>query len=226
MVNKQEKYIMDYADKDTEYYTAQRDDIIQILPKKVDTLLDVGCGQGNFAVAAKEVFDCETWGVEYNPKEAKVASSRLDKVFVGKIEDNMKKIPKNMFDVISFNDVLEHLVDPYELLSKLKVKLSPDGVIVASIPNVRYIRNLAHVLFQKDWEYREEGGILDTTHLRFFTKKSIVRMFEETGYEVEEIKGISQINKAKATIISLASFGGMTDTTYLQFAVRARVKKG
>ena len=81
-------------------------------------------------------------------------------------------LPDNNFDVVIFNDVLEHFENPWAVLENVKTKLNASGVVVASIPNVAYITNLVELILKKDWRYKPEGGILDKTHLRFFTKKS------------------------------------------------------
>lgn len=212
---------MDYDVKDTQYYIADRYDIVDILPSNINTVLDIGCSQGDFAATVKKKFDCEAWGIEPMKDQADIAKTKLDKVLHGHIEEHLNALPDNYFDVITFNDVLEHLVDPYEILSMLQPKLSANGHIAASIPNVRYIRNIYKMLVAKDWEY-EDGGILDRTHLRFFTKKSMIRMFEDTGYTVENIKGITQMQKAKSLIVDVCSLGSMHDTTYKQFAILAK----
>jgi hypothetical protein len=98
----------------------------------------------------------------------------------------------------------------------MKEKLSPDGVIVASIPNVRYFRNLFDLVVRGTWDY-EDFGILDKTHLRFFTKKSIKEMFESLGYRILRIHGINATPSWKVALFNLATLGAFSDTQYLQF---------
>ena len=86
--------------------------------------------------------------------------------------------------------MLEHLVEPFEVLEKMKAKLVKNGEIIVSIPNVRYIKNLYHLLIEKDWQY-QDNGILDRTHLRFFTEKSIKRSLVENGWEISFQKGVN-----------------------------------
>lgn len=207
--------------KDRSYYTSERPEIIKRLPKKINSLLDVGCGSGAFAAKIKSNYACKSWGVEVDAKEAAVAKAKLDTVLVGKIEDVINKIPNNKFDIISFNDVLEHLEDPYTTINQIKPKFVKNGKLVASIPNVRYIRNLYRLIFLKDWKYEDEG-ILDNTHLRFFTKKSIVAIFEDNGYEVISIEGINQLAGFKKYLIIILSLGWLLDTTYVQYLVIAK----
>lgn len=217
--------IMDYDTKETVYYEADRQDMHRFIPTGVSTHLDIGCGQGAFGKGLKQKFPrLESWGLELSKTEGKIAKKNLDKAIIGTIEDNLKELPDGYFDVISFNDVLEHLVDPYEVLCLLQPKLSPNGVVVASIPNVRFVRNLVNLLIKKDWTY-ENGGILDRTHLRFFTYKTMRDMFEKCGYRVETLEGISQIAKWKATLLTLVSLGQLRDTTFIQYAVVARPRR-
>ncbi len=114
----------------------------------------------------------EVWGVELSQQAAAEAQSKLDKVFVGSIEDGTLLLPEGFFDCVVFNDVLEHLVNPWAVLTSIKMFMQPDAYVVASIPNVRYFDNIKQLLKHKQWKYEDEG-ILDKTHLRFFTIESI-----------------------------------------------------
>ncbi len=156
--------------------------MLPFIPTTATKILEVGCGQANFSSQLVKEGN-EIWGIELNPNAAKVASEKLYKVLTGTIEERISEIPDNYFDVIIMNDVIEHLIYPKEVLEQLKTKMVVNGLIVSSIPNVRYSKNLFKLLFKKDWKYTE-SGILDNTHFRFFTKKSIKRMFTETGFEV------------------------------------------
>ncbi len=135
----------------------------------------------------------------------------------------MESLPDKYFDCIVFNDVLEHMADPYIILEKIKNKLSNNGVIVCSIPNVRHVRVLRDLLFKKQWEY-QDAGILDRTHLRFFTKKSIISMFNNLNYELKVIKGIQATKFWMFLPINIITFGFFSDSRYIQFACVAKPK--
>lgn len=92
--------------------------------------------------------------------------------------------------MIILNDILEHLLFPWDDLQHLKSKLTDEGVVVSSVPNVRCIKNLFKLIFKKDLKYVDEG-ILDSTHFRFFTEISIKALYENNGYAVQKIKGIN-----------------------------------
>lgn len=208
---------MDYENKPQGYYDNIRTEMLQFLPSNAKRVLDVGCGNGAFALAIKEQNNAEVWGIEFMTGPGIEAKNVLDRVFIGRCEDYIKDLPENFFDVIYFNDVLEHLVDPYEVLKQIKSKLKPKGRIISSIPNVRHFNTFKKVLFQKDWKY-EDHGVMDRTHLRFFTKKSIRRMYEALGYEVLIHKGINRSKSVKPYLFYALTLFTQLDMQYVQFA--------
>jgi len=120
--------------------------------------------------------------------------------------------------------VLEHTKDPWIVLEKLKTKFNIGGKILASIPNVRFYTNLLNLFFKKDWKY-EDVGILDKTHLRFFTKKSMVRLFTDSGYVVDKIIGINGPRKIHirfiTTLFNILTLGLFSDILYPQYLIVA-----
>jgi 2-polyprenyl-3-methyl-5-hydroxy-6-metoxy-1,4-benzoquinol methylase len=206
------------------YYDGVRYEMVRFIPKSTKTFLDVGCGNGKFGEFLKNQFNnAIVWGAEVNTVAANKAIEKLDKVVVGDVSGMMEKLPDNYFDCVSFNDSLEHMVDPFDVLLKIKCKLSRDGVVVSSIPNVRYFDNLRDLIFKKQWEYVDEG-ILDRTHLRFFTEKSITTMYKRLGYDIEEMEGINRTGNKKARLLIKLTFRWLQDIQYLQFATRAKPK--
>jgi hypothetical protein len=91
---------------------------------------------------------------------------------------------------------------------------------VSSIPNIRYFRNLFDIVIRGEFRY-QEGGILDKTHLRFFTKKSIIEMFESLGYRIRQLEGINATPSWRVGLFNLATFGYFNDMKYVQFGVVA-----
>jgi 2-polyprenyl-3-methyl-5-hydroxy-6-metoxy-1,4-benzoquinol methylase len=213
---------MDYNNKPSGYYDNVRLEMLKYLPKDAKKIMDVGCGNGAFAEIIKEKNNAEVWGIEYMEEHGKDAIPKLDKVFIGPCEDFVENLPEGYFDVIYFNDVLEHLVDPYWVLDVLKSKLAKGGVIISSIPNVRFYKSFMKVLLNKEWKY-EDHGIMDKTHMRFFTKKSIKRMYEELGYEVLSHEGINRSKSIKPYLFYLLTFFTQLDMRFVQFATVARV---
>lgn len=215
---------MDYENKPEGYYDNIRHEMIKYLPNNPQRIIDIGCGNGVYAELLKKQTKAEVWGIEYMDREARVASSKLDKVFSGRCEDFLDELPDQYFDAIYFNDVLEHLVDPYMVLDKIKYKLTSDGVVISSIPNVRYHNTFMRVLIQKDWKY-EDYGVMDRTHLRFFTKKSIHRMYDELGYDVITHEGINRSRSIKPYLYNIPVLFTQLDIRYPQYATVAKFKK-
>ncbi|MFO7745521.1 MAG: class I SAM-dependent methyltransferase [Psychroflexus sp.] len=208
---------MDYQDKKDIYYKKERPEMLEFFPKNAKTVLEVGCGQGTFAKQIKDLYQTETWGIEYMESHAKEAQKVLDKVFIGQCEKFIDDLPDNYFDVIYFNDVLEHLFDPYMVLEKMKQKLTEKGKIISSLPNIRYHSALKMLILKKDWKY-EDSGVLDHTHIRFFTKKSIERMYKNLGFKIITHKGINKTRSLKPYIYNLLLFFTASDIFYVQFA--------
>ena len=194
------------------------------MPADAKVILEVGCGAGGFSSQFMKE-GVEVWGIEPFKEVADQAKSKLTKVICDYVENAISQLPDNYFDAIIFNDVLEHLIHPGQVINDLKVKLSKEGCIVASIPNVRYVKNLHHVLVGRDWKY-VDSGILDYTHYRFFTKKSIRRMFDESGYNLDKLQGIRPTKVERFRLfnmyLSLVLMTNQSDARYPQFAVVAR----
>lgn len=210
--------------KDTSYYGHTRPEMLPFIPKNAKRILEIGCGQANFS--AQLVQDgVEVWGVEPDKAAAKIASTRLFKVLVGILDDTINELPNNYFDVIIMNDVLEHLYYPWEDLKKLKNKLVKNGVTVSSIPNVRYSKNIFKLIFKKDWKYTE-SGILDNTHFRFFTKKSIIRLHKDCGLSIQKIRGVNMTKSflyfPYALIVNILMLFSQTDMFFMQYATVAK----
>jgi len=205
------------------YFDVMRTDMLEFLPSEYSKVLEVGCCTGNFRQLLSKPH--EYWGCELFKEAASIAKTKLDKVLVGFYEDVVNEIPDNYFDLIIANDVIEHMELPWNFLQSIKRKMSANASIILSIPNVRYIRNLIELLYKKDWEYKD-CGILDITHLRFFTQKSIVRLLNENGFEIEKIKGINldpvKIKKRYLLIYWLHKLVIGSDIEFLRFGVRAK----
>jgi len=214
---------MDYENKTDQYYDNYRPEMLAFLPTDVSKILDVGCSNGGFGKSIKENRDVEIWGIEPMNDPATKARSVLDKVIENNIESAIKELPSNYFDVIYFNDVLEHLLDPYFVLETIKDKLKDGGVVISSIPNIRYFRNFFKLLFNKDFEYTLEG-VMDKTHLRFFTTNSIKNMYSNAGYSIIKHQGINGSKSLKPKLFNILFGFKASDVRYSQFATVAKKK--
>jgi GT2 family glycosyltransferase/2-polyprenyl-3-methyl-5-hydroxy-6-metoxy-1,4-benzoquinol methylase len=175
LVNKSESVI-------DEYYLHARPEILELVSLSALRVLDVGCGAGGFSAHLKNRQSVEVHGVELVTEAAEHARIHLDLVWNKTIEDALPDLPESYYDCIVAADVLEHLIDPWAVLKSLKCKLAPRGKIIVSIPNIQNWGVLSE-LIQGRWDYQSEG-ILDRTHLRFFTRKSIEELFMTAGLNI------------------------------------------
>jgi len=205
------------------YFGYMRPEMVQFLPNDYTKVLDIGCNVGNFRKFCPK--PCEYWGVEPFEKAAEVAKTKMDKVLVGLYSEAEEQIPDNYFDLIIANDVIEHIEQPWDFLQSLKKKLAKNASLVLSIPNVRCYSNLRELLREKDWKYKD-CGILDITHLRFFTEKSIIRLLNENGFEIELMQGINSVKVRRRNLPKywLAKFILGKDIEFTQFGMRVKKK--
>ena len=172
---------------DFSYYTLPRGRLFEQIPADAGQVLEIGCGAGVLGEHLKRSGKAaHVTGVELNPLAAAVARSRLDAVHIGDIETIALDHWASQFDTLVVADVLEHLRDPWRALFRLRDCLKEGGTVIASIPNIAHYKIIKKLLFT-DWRY-EPGGILDHTHLRFFTRGSIEDLFRNAGFEILRVE--------------------------------------
>jgi 2-polyprenyl-3-methyl-5-hydroxy-6-metoxy-1,4-benzoquinol methylase len=191
-------------------------------------VLEFGCATGYMSRALHDGRGATVVGVELDAEAARLAEAHCERVLVGDAEelDLEAELGGERFDAILFADVLEHLREPAALLSRVRPFVADGGVVVASIPNVAHAA-VRLALLGGSFRYREQG-LLDETHLRFFTREGVLDLFESSGFvitqwlrrrlEVEETeipvpRSVPEEARAWAT-------GDPEATTY-QFVVRA-----
>lgn len=213
------------ANADAEYYAKHRPEVVPFLPRAPTRVLEIGCGEGRFRANLPRT--CEYRGVEPSAEAGRVAAAVLDAVLIGTYGEVAAKLPPHYFDVVICNDVIEHMPDHDAFLEDIKQKMAPGAYLVGSVPNVRYLPNLSQVLIAKEWRY-EAFGVLDRTHLRFFTRRSWERTLREHGFVVETIAGINGVTpgatwpRRLAKRVAIAILGA--DTRFLQFGFRVRLE--
>jgi len=181
-----------YADKTQEYFAGIRRDIIDRLSvDRQRRILEIGCGDGSTGAYAKNTGKCGVYvGVELFPAAAKAAERVIDKVHVGNIEDMELPYPDAYFNVLIASEILEHLVNPWQVLRRLHPKMKTKGRVYASSPNIAHHSTL-RMLLNGRWDLKASGR-MDRTHLRWFTPKSYSEMFEQAGYSVLSVEPIVQ----------------------------------
>lgn len=162
-----------------------RPEVAALIPSGCTSALDVGCGPGGFGRSLRERLgpDARIVGVEPVPAQARVARTAhgFDEVIDGYFPDAFGD-RRDRFDLVSFNDVLEHLWDPWQVLEGTHDRLTPGGHVLAAIPSIQYLPVVSR-LVRGRWDYTD-GGTLDRTHVRFFTRATMLEMVEGAGYEV------------------------------------------
>ncbi|ADR19084.1 class I SAM-dependent methyltransferase [Calditerrivibrio nitroreducens] len=206
--------------KEISYFSNIRYDIIKLIPKDNNNILEVGCGDGSTLLELKKEGKAKyIAGIDIIDLGQ---SEKLDKFILADIEMEEIDLPENYFDIVICGDVLEHLVDPWNVLKKLKKFLNNDAIIVASIPNIREIKTMLNIFVKGDFKY-VEAGILDKTHLRFFCKKNILNLFEQTEFEI--VKIVNNLNqKSKRYIFNLVTFGKFEEFITNQYLIVAKNK--
>lgn len=198
-----------YLDKNDDYFGQVRSELLSLVPPGARTILEAGCGSGVFGRALKQRSPAHVVGVELSAGHADRARSVLDEVIVGDIETLMPGFEDRRFDLIIFNDVLEHLLDPWATLATAKKKLADGGAVFAAIPNVRHWSVVRELLIRADWKYTD-WGILDRSHLRFFTGVSAVRMFRQCGFSKLAVHRPLQ-SRSKSALLNRITLGLFED---------------
>lgn len=211
-----------YENKPLDYFSRARTDLLKALPSFSERVLEIGCGSGATLAWMKSIgLAGHTTGIELSPQMAEVASKNADELHIGDAEmllDDVASAP--VYDLVLCLDVLEHFVDPWRMIEKISHVLKPGGLVVASIPNVRHFSVLGPLLFKGRWDY-EEAGILDHTHLRFFTKASAASLLQTNDLDV--IAVVPNIQQgSKSYWAKKLSFELLADFCTVQYLVCAK----
>ncbi|MEK6274695.1 MAG: methyltransferase domain-containing protein [Actinomycetota bacterium] len=202
--------------------------IVSLVPPAT-RVLEFGCATGYMSEVLKSKLGCTVVGIEISPEAAAIAEQHCERVIVGDAEriDYAVELAGEEFDVVLFADVLEHLKEPADVLRRIRPFIAENGVVVASIPNIAH-GSVRLALLGGEFRYRDLG-LLDETHLRFFTRASIQDLFEETGYVITH--WLRQRFDVGATEISVPNvpdavrewLSADPETTTYQFVLRALV---
>lgn len=202
-----------YSTKTASYFSNARADFVDRLPvDRSAHILEIGCGNGaTGALALSEGRAGHYTGVELFEPVAAQAREVLSEVVAGNIETLEFDWQPASFDVLILSEVLEHLVEPRQVLAKLARFVRPGGMVLASSPNIahwRVIRELVMGRFRLS-----DSGVFDRTHLRWFTPESFAAMFEEAGFKVEEVGPVTPFSTRTGAISRMT--GGRFDHLFM-----------
>lgn len=209
-----------YADKNLDYFSRARTEIEPLLSRRPTTgfsVLEIGCSEGHTLEWLKRAGYC-SWAAGVEPyAELRASPGIVDRFFKLDIEQALPDLGSASMDLILCLDVLEHLVNPWETLRRLDGLLKPGGMWIISVPNIRNYHILLDLAFKGRFEYGE-SGILDRTHLRFFTRSSAISLAETTGATVTEVLGTETQRWQKRLLSKI----GLGDLLAKQFILQAR----
>lgn len=174
-------------------YENPRPEVQALVPGNARRVLDLGCASGGLGAALKARQAAEVVGIELDPALARDAAERLDDVVVGDLEQLAGALPAlGEFDCLIAADVLEHLRDPWQVLTAFGALLAPGGTAVISLPNVRYWDTFRALGVRGVWPRLDEG-IFDRTHLRWFTLVDARALLEDAGLHVDHVSPIYRL---------------------------------
>lgn len=209
-----------YQAKPSRYFSGARVDFVARLPiDQRASVLEIGCGTGATGALALEHKRCGRYvGVELVERAAAQAREVLTDVLVGDVERMELPWQPCEFDAVILSEVLEHLIEPWTLLRRLKPYLRPGGLVLASSPNIahwRVLRELALGRFNL-----ADQGVFDRTHMRWFTPATFEDLFESCGYRVNWVGPVTAFGP-KARLLSHYSGGRLDHLLMTQISIEA-----
>lgn len=169
------------------YYALARTELLPFFTQPVGTVLELGCGEGKtLRLLQHQKLAKKVIGVDIDAHSIERAKKYLDIAIVADVENDALPFNKGQFDVVMLPDILEHLRQPEVLLEKVFRWLKPQGYVIVSVPNVQHISVIQN-LWRGRWDYTD-AGIMDRTHLRFFTRATLTEMLEQAGFSVTTVR--------------------------------------
>ena len=186
-------------------------------------ILDVGCGRGNLGSYLQTTYGCKVTGLEIIKDNFLVASKVLHEAHLGDIESMDMSVFESRFDYIIFSDSLEHMLEPKDVLGRVRDLMAENGHLLISMPNIRNFRVTVPLVFSDQWDYQDEG-LLDRTHLRFFTCTSICKLIEQCGYKVEQVRFDLPLS-SKVGVLNMLTLGLLRRHLTSHYFIKSCLKK-
>lgn len=204
-----------------EYYSLARKEVFHLIKGQPKAILECGCAFGELGKHIKKSWDCTITGLELNPKAGEYLEKVYDKFYITDLEAFDVAALNAQFDCIIYADILEHLRDPKKILKKHLESLQKGGQVIISIPNIRNLKIIADLLVKGEWTYGD-SGILDSTHYKFFTLKTLKQMLQECGLEVEIVSNNKDEFTGLKKMVSLIPYLIVPELKVCQWLIRAR----
>lgn len=214
-----------YIDKADDYFSHARQEIAPLLPPQCGRVLEIGCGSGaTLGWLRRRKGATHTVGVEIFEAAAESARRHTDEVHCLDYERVCLPVGSGEFDLILCLDVLEHMVDPWRVIDRLVSQhLVPGGTLIVSLPNVRHYSVVLPLLLQGRWDY-QDAGLLDRTHLRFFTRGTAIRLLSRAQLESVHCRGAGFEWPSRKVIFNALTAGIFREFLTYQYLLAARKK--
>jgi 2-polyprenyl-3-methyl-5-hydroxy-6-metoxy-1,4-benzoquinol methylase len=214
--------MQNYRDKPQDYFAHARTEILPLLPAQPQRVLEIGCGVGATLAWLKHSQGAQyTAGVEIAPDAAAVAQGQADAVLCMDFEREWLPDTWSRFDLILCLDVLEHMLDPWRIIDRLVTKhLASGGTLLVSLPNVRHYSVTAPLIFHGRWDYTD-AGILDKTHIRFFTRQSAAQLLTHPGLCAPEFLAVNFNMRTRKGIFNMLTAGRFNEFVTYQHLLSA-----
>jgi len=210
-------------DQPGDYFSHARTDIEPLLPPTLGRILEIGCGRGATLAWLKATRPCELLvGIELFAEAAGEARSHADHIECGDAEAILERVgARGPYDLVLCLDVLEHLVDPWQFVARVEKLLAPGGSLVISVPNVRHYRVSLPLLLLGRWRY-ESAGVLDRTHLRFFTREGARQLLDSPALQAARCRASRPPRGSGSWLANLMSAGLLSDLFAVQYMLAAQ----